>query len=131
MFSKVGPGFKDEVAQLKKDKSIEKRPRNSVRVGVADFAFVARLEEKVDNLEYMVELVYKMLRSKELGVSIDEVEASSRPREAREAREAEVEEESDTKSKEEDIPPLLVFDPQSASMSDTVERVEDISEYIT
>lgn len=55
-------------------KGIGKRPRKSSRGRVNRVEIVKKvkkLEEKVDNLEYIVGLVYKMLKAKEIGFGIE------------------------------------------------------------
>lgn len=79
-------GIEGNVVQPMRPKSIGKRPKESSRVrgnSVEIVDKVEKLKEKVDNLEYVVGLVYKMLKAKELGFRIEEVKIPTRLVEAR------------------------------------------------
>lgn len=128
VFNRIAPSFEAKVAQPKKVKHIEKWPRESVKMRAVNSKVVAQLEEKVNNLEYMVVLVYQILSGKELKVSMNQIKVPTHPREA---RKVEVEGESETESAGENIPPPLAFDPQSASTSGIVELVEEVSEDVS
>lgn len=60
---------------------MHKRPKERLKAHFANSEVVERLVERVDNIEYMVELFYKMAKAKELDVSIDEVKVLTCPRE--------------------------------------------------
>lgn len=80
-----------------------------------------KLVEKVDNHEYVVRMVYKMLNSKDLGVNMDEIMVPIRPKEARV--------EHSGKDREEvgvDTTQSPFIDPHSTSSSATPRRVDDI-----
>lgn len=73
---------------------IAKRPRKSEMGGVKSAKVIENFEklvEKVHNLKYIMGLVYKMLNAKELGVGIEKIEIPTRPLEAREKLERNLE----------------------------------------
>lgn len=74
---------------------------------------VEKLAREANNLGYLIGLLYKMLKAKEFGVSVEEIEIPTRSVESRE-----------------DTSYTLVVDPQGASLSGTTACVDKDSERI-
>lgn len=74
-----------------------------------------KLVERVDNIECLFGLPYKMMKSKELVVHIDEVQVPTQCRKDHRG----VESDSESVNEEKDIPPSSSFDPQGASTNGT------------
>lgn len=106
VFMQIGTYCEDNGPQLKKAKNIGKRPRESLRARFGEFEVAERLVERIDNIEYVVSLLYKMTKIKELRVSMDEIEVPTCIREEHGG----VENESETESEDEReyIPPPLL-----------------------
>lgn len=82
---------------------------------------VEKLVEKVDNVEYVIGLVHKMLKGKELGVSVEEIKIPTHLVESRE---------EDGEETRENISYSSVIDPQGASSIGTTTGVDKVSERI-
>lgn len=67
IFKHIAAGVEGNIAQSMRSMAIGKRPQESFKVGTKNVEImekVEKLEDKVDNLEYVVGLVYKMLKAK-------------------------------------------------------------------
>lgn len=97
---------------MKKQKRMGKRPRESSKTQFADAHVVEQSVEKFNNIEFVISLLYKMMKNKELGVHIDEIEVPTCLREDRRG----VERENGNEEEGEDICPPPI-DPQRTSSS--------------
>lgn len=64
VFMWIGTSFEGNVRQPKGTEGIGKWPYEAFRVEAEGIQFVEKLVEKVDNLEYIIGLVYEMLKLK-------------------------------------------------------------------
>lgn len=97
---------------------MDKRPRESSSSRYALVGEVFRLEEKVDNLEFLVGLVYKKLNCNAIEIRIEEIEVPTHPREKRRM----IEESSNNEDDSGEVP--LSMEHQGASTSGVVASPE-------